>query len=177
MNAAVNVAPDDIKIRLTICQWALDAGQVDEAADQAKAAIQLAPKSAGANFFRGAVAMLEREYEGAEFYLETSSKLAPTNFPAKNNLVLALLQQDNKTKIHRALEYAEANLRQNPHSPDAAATYGWALYRNGRPDDAWQALRGAASIANTDVDAAYFTRGSRSTAAKRLRPGRCSKVR
>ena len=117
---------------------------------------QIAPKDPATNFLRGVVAMLEKEYTAAEMYFDTALKLSPHSFAFKNNLALALAQQDDDVKKHRALEFAEANVQQCPYSADAAATYGWTLYRVGRRDDAIKALCGAASIVNSDVDAAYF---------------------
>ena len=59
-------------------------------------------------------------------------------------------------------------------SADAAVTYGWVLYKLGRLDDAEKALRGASSIVNSDVDAAYVAarvaidRGRKAEAKKML---------
>ena len=125
------------------------------ASKHAKAAMQIAPKSSEARFFRGMIALLEKEYEAAEPYLEAAVKRSPGNFPYSNNLVLALIGQEDESKNRRALELAEANVKQYPKSADAAVTYGWVLYKLGRLDDAEKALRGASSIVHSDVDAAY----------------------
>ncbi len=157
MAAAVDAAPKDLKTRLAAGQLALDTGDVEDARKQANAAMQIAPRSADAKFFRGIIAMLEREYEGAESYFSSVLKQSPENFAYRNNLVFALIAQDDKAKNQRALDMAEANARQYPKSADAAATLGWALYRLGRIDEAERAMQGAAAIAISDVDAAYFT--------------------
>ena len=157
MAAAISAAPTDFKTHLACGLAALDAGQIEEASKQAKAAVQIAPQSVSANYLRGVVAMLEKEYEVAELYFGKALKLSPHNFTFSNNLALALAQQNDEAKERRALEYAEANTRQYPSSVDAAATYAWTLYRLGRVDDAEKALRGAASVANSDIDAAYIT--------------------
>jgi tetratricopeptide (TPR) repeat protein len=157
MAAAIDAAPKDIKTRLAVGQFALDTGNIEEARKQANAAMQIAPKSADAKFFRGVIAMLEKEYEGAESYFESVLKQSPKNFIYSNNLIFALIAQDDKAKNQRALDQAEANMRQYPGSADAAATLGWVLYKMGRLDDAERSLRGAASVANSDIDAAYFT--------------------
>ena len=157
MAAAVDAAPRDIKTRLAAGQFALDSGDTEDARKHANLAMQIAPKSADAKFFRGVIAMLEKEYESAESYFDSVLKQSPKNFLCSNNLIFALIAQDDKAKNQRALEQAEANMRQYPGSTDAAATLGWVLYKMGRIDDAEKSLRRAASVANSDVDAAYFT--------------------
>jgi Tfp pilus assembly protein PilF len=157
MAAAVDTAPRDIKTRLAAGQFALDTGNIEDARKHANAAMQIAPKSTDAKFFRGVIAMLEKEYEGAESYFDSVLKQSPKNFLCSNNLIFALIAQDDKAKNQRALEQAEANMRQYPSSTDAAATLGWVLYKMGRIDDAEKSLRRAAPAANSDVDAAYFT--------------------
>ncbi len=155
--AAMAAAPNDLNPYMIAGQWALDAGQFETARKCAKAALRIAPKSVETKFFRGMIGLLEKEYEAAEPYLDAAVKQSPNVFPYSNNLVLALIGQDDEAKNRRALDIAEANVKQNPKSADAAVTHAWVLYKLGRLDDAEKALRDASSIVNTDVDAAYVT--------------------
>jgi tetratricopeptide (TPR) repeat protein len=157
MQAALTAAPKDLKVRTAAGQMALDLGKTEEARQHANAAVRIAPKSLDAKYFRGVIAMLEKEYESAEMYFEQSLKQAPRNFTFSNSLNLALLIQEDAAKNRRGLELAEANAQQFPKSADAAATHAWALYRLGRLEEAEKAIRGASSIASSDIDAAYFT--------------------
>ena len=174
MAAALAAAPKDLKTRLAVGQWALETGQFIEARKQAIAAIQIAPTSLSAKFFRGMSAMLDREYEVAELYFESVLKRSPHNFAVSNNLVLALIEQGDESKSRRALEYAEANVRQFPKLAEAASTYGLVLYRLGRLDDAEKALRTAVSLKDPSVDTAYIAarvavdRGRKAEARKLL---------
>ena len=157
MAAALSAAPRDLKTRLAAGHLALDAGQLDEAQKHARAAGQIAPTSLEAKFFRGLIALFQEEYEAAELLFESGLKQSPHSFSFSNNLVLSLVEQKNEAKRNRALELAEANVRQRPRSPEAASTYGVVLYKLGRLYDAASALRKAASIAQSDLDTAYFT--------------------
>jgi Tfp pilus assembly protein PilF len=133
------------------------AGNLDEARKHAIAAIQIDPKSIHAKELRGSIAMLEKDYDSAELIFESALKLYPSNFSLRNNLSLSLIEQKDEAKRRRALEHAEANVKQFPNSPEAASTYALVLYRLGRLDDAENAIHTAAAIASTDVDTAYVT--------------------
>ena len=58
-----------------------------------------------------------------------SSSTIPNDFGARNNLALALVEQDDPAKKQRALDYAEANYRDNKDNPDALSTLGWVYFR------------------------------------------------
>jgi Tfp pilus assembly protein PilF len=49
-------------------------------------------------------------------------------------------------------------VRQYPKRPDAYSTYGWVLYRNGKVDEAAQALKNATDLSsgNLTPDTAFY---------------------
>jgi Tfp pilus assembly protein PilF len=157
MAAALVAAPRDVKTRLAVGQWAVESGQIEEARKQAMAAVQIDQKSLEAMSFRGMVALLEKDYVSADSYLELALKKAPRDFSIGNNLALALIEQNDEAKKVRALEIAEANARKYPKLATAVSTYGWALYKQGRLEDAEKALRTAVSLGPASVDTAYYT--------------------
>jgi tetratricopeptide (TPR) repeat protein len=163
MAAAVTAASKDLKTRLVVGYWALEAGQTEEAGKQAIAAVRIDPKSVQAEFLRGLVAMCQKDFRAAELIFESVVKRSSGDFSASNNLALALIEQDDDSKRRRALEYAEENVQKLPKSASvassasAASTYGWVLYKLGRLDDAEKALRTAASLERMSVDTAYYT--------------------
>jgi Tfp pilus assembly protein PilF len=156
MDAAIVAAPKNMKTRLAAGQLALETGQLEEARKHSLMAIRLDPQARQTRFFRGAIAMFEKDYEAAEAYFESALKQAPDDFGVRNNLAVALIQQPDEAKHRRALEIAEANAKQFPKMSEAASTYAWVLYTMGRLDDAEKAIRGAASVAATDLDVAYI---------------------
>ena len=153
---ALKAAPKDPRTLLMAGQWALETGQLDEAQTQAAAAMKLDDKSLDAKLLRGTIALFQKDYATAERALEDAHLQSPDDFRASNNLALALLGQNNPTKNRQALAYAEANARKFQQSPQAAATYGWALYKMDQPDEADRLLRTAISGGAVTADMAYY---------------------
>jgi tetratricopeptide (TPR) repeat protein len=156
MVTALTQAPKDLKTRLAAGQWALHTGRFEDAQTQAAAALQLDPTSLGAKILRGVVAIFQKDYTTAERYFELARLQSPRNFAAGNDLALALIEQDDKTKQLRALEYAESNVKLYQRNAEAASTYGWVLYRLGRFDEAEKWLQAAVSSGQVSPDTAYY---------------------
>jgi tetratricopeptide (TPR) repeat protein len=177
MAAAVAASPKDIGTRLAASQWALELGDLDEARNQAVEAARINPKSFDTKILQGTIAVFEKNFLAAELFFDSALKQAPDNLAVSNNLALVLAEQNEDTKHRRALELAEANLKRFPKMPEVASTYGLVLYRLGRLDDAEKALKGAASIADSDLDTAYamalvaMDRGRKAEAIKLLETG------
>jgi Tfp pilus assembly protein PilF len=110
----------------------------------------------GAKILRGVVAIFQKDYTTAERYFELARLQSPRNFAAGNDLALALIEQDDKTKQLRALEYAESNVKLYQRNAEAASTYGWVLYRLGRFDEAEKWLQAAVSSGQVSPDTAYY---------------------
>ncbi|MFW5693356.1 MAG: tetratricopeptide repeat protein, partial [Thermoguttaceae bacterium] len=144
MDNAIKIAPKDLRTRLVAAQWYLETDQLDEAAQEAEAAVKLDSKSVEAMLFRGVVALFQKDYETAENYFQRAHLERPGNFAASNNLALALIEQDDEEKRRRALEYATLNARQNSRSTEALSTYGWVQYKLGNIDEADRVLQAAA---------------------------------
>ena len=72
---------------------------------------------------------------------------------------MALVEQDDPAKKQRALDYAEANLRDNKNNPDALSTLGWVHFRRNEFDQAGLALDQAVKAAGGslhDADTATY---------------------
>jgi len=175
MLAAIQASPRDFKIRLAAAQWEFEIGRYDQAEEQAKAALQLDPNSLNAQMFRGAIAIVRKDYKAAQEVLEKAHLQAPGNVVAINNLALALVEQNDEAKKRLALEYAQINARQYPDHPDAAAMLGWVLYRLGRVEEAEASFRKVLSASGGRATqdtlyylARYFADRSRKDDAKKL---------
>jgi tetratricopeptide (TPR) repeat protein len=155
LTTAVTRDPTNLKNQLAAGRLALEMGQLDKAHKHASLAMRIDPQSLEANLFRAEVALCQKDYEIAQFNLESAIQRLPRSF-VSNKLALALIGQKDEAKGRRALRIAEANARQYPKSAELASTYGWVLYRLGRLDDAEKALRIAAPIADSNVDTAYI---------------------
>jgi tetratricopeptide (TPR) repeat protein len=154
-DAALAAAPKDLRTCLAAGQRAFEAGQLDEARKHALAAARINPKSLEVSLLQASIATFEKNYMAAELFFDAALKQAPNNVAVSNNLALVLIEQKDEAKGKRALEYAEANVKRFPKSPEAASTLGLVLFRLGRLDDAEKALETAAAIAKTDIDTAF----------------------
>lgn len=159
MQEALRVAPNDVPTHLAVARWALLTGDLDKAKEQAAMALQQDPQSLDAKIMRGIVALFQKDYKAAELYFEGAHLQSPGNFAASNNLAIALAEQNDPAKQRRAVEYAAANVRQNPNNQntrEALSTYGWTLYKVGQLDEADQVLQRVARTGLFDPDTAYY---------------------
>jgi Tfp pilus assembly protein PilF len=158
------VGADDLQTRLDAARWCLqtsllEPGQLKKAEDHATKALQLDPTNPDGRVLRGVIALFQKEYETAERFFKVAFLDQPSNFPASNDLALALCEQD-ETKKRQALQYAERNAQLYNNSPEAAvaaSTYGWVLYKNNRIADADNVLnRLLRSGARLSEDTLYY---------------------
>jgi Tfp pilus assembly protein PilF len=156
MISALKANERDLKLRLEAAQWALDAGLLDQAKDQASSALVIDPSSLQAKVLRGLVALLMKDYPVAEEWLQKALLQDPDNFAVSNNLALCLIEQDDEAKKARALKYAQINTRLHPQSPDALATYGWVAYKRGSLNEAEAALNQAMQAGAINPDTLYY---------------------
>lgn len=141
-------------------QLYLQMNQPKQALPYAEAAVKLDPKDVDANFVRGLVARLLKDYETAEKYFERAHLLSPSNFQAINQLTLTLVEQDNEEDRKRAYEFAEWLARQaarTPQANEATGTLGWVQYRTGRTAEGERTLTSLAAAGGfANADTAYF---------------------
>jgi Tfp pilus assembly protein PilF len=156
MAAALVAAPSDLNTHLAAAEWDLETGQFDEGQNEAAAAMKIDPKSLAAMILRGRAAVFLKDYVAAERYFETATLQSPRNFTASNELALVLAEQKDEAKRRRALEYAENNVQQNPRSLEAASTYGWVLYKNGKIDDAEKVLQNVVASRQVSPSTPYY---------------------
>jgi tetratricopeptide (TPR) repeat protein len=154
--AALTRAPDDLSTRQVVAIWALEKGKLDFAKEQAEAALRIEAADAaldatkrkykGSNvgrILRGLVALWEKKWDDGENYFQKVILEDPNNFVARNNMALALVEQEDPAKKQRALAYAEANYKDNKNNPDALSTLGWVYFRRGEFDQAGLAIEQA----------------------------------
>ena len=156
MLEAIKANPRDVKTRVAAAQWSYEIGKLDQAEEQAKAAVQLDPDSLNCQLIRGAVALIRKDFKTAQEFYEKAHLQAPINLSATSNLALALAGQDEEPKRRLALEYAQINARVYPDQAEALSALGWALYRAGRLDEAQASLGKAISLPRATPDTFYF---------------------
>ncbi len=156
MALATKANPNDLNTCLAVAHWAVGAGNLTLAKQQAEAARKLDVESLAALSASGNVALCMREYEQAQRHFEAVIAKVPNDFSATNGLTLALCEQDAPESKNLALQYAQSNLRNNPRSTEAAATLGRVLYRLGRSEDAERVFAQVALAGDLSPNAAYY---------------------
>ncbi len=169
--AALKLAPDDLPTRQVVAVWALETGNLPFAKEQAEKALKIEAadaklsladqKYSGSNvghLLRGVVALWEKDWPEAERNFKALIDVNPNDFSAKNNMALALVEQDDPAKKKVALAYAEGNYSANNKSPDALSTLGWVHFRRGEFNDARVFLEAAlkATGGNMNADTATY---------------------
>jgi len=153
---ALKKSPKDPKVKLVASQMYLEMGELDKAEQNATAAVQLDPQSLPAKILSGVVALFRQDYRKAAQDFESAHLQSPDNFEAKNNLALALAEQDDQAKKQRALAFAQENARLFSKRPEAVSTYGWALYQAGRVAEADRVMQQLMRSGNFTADTAYY---------------------
>lgn len=155
MKSALTKWPKDVRTQMAAAELALDEGKKDSAKKLADEALNINPDSLQANFVRGVVALAMKDWATAQDHFEKVLLVNPANFPASNNLALALCEQDTAKK-QRALGYAEVNARQYPRQPEVYSTLGWVLFKNARLQEADQAFQRALSAGVANPETVYY---------------------
>ncbi len=148
--AALKIAPDDLPTRQVVANWALENGKLAFAKEQAEAALRIEasdPKkysgSKVGHMLRGRVALWEKDWPEAERNYKAIVNENPNDFGAKNDMALALVEQDDGAKKKRALAYAEGNYSVSNRSPESLLTLGWVHFRRNEFDQAGVFLNAA----------------------------------
>jgi tetratricopeptide (TPR) repeat protein len=144
------------RAHLVYADWLLARARPQEAKKQAEAAAKADPDSADVQFLRGLIAWHLHDFDEAEKIFIALHVASPGNFAASNNLALALAEQADAAKRRRGLELAQVNARLEPNSGEALSTLGRACYRNGRLEEAEQALRASIATGSASSDTAYY---------------------
>jgi uncharacterized protein HemY len=145
---------------IAAAQLSAAGNRLDEAKNYADQAMQADAESAEAKFVRAGIARLSGDLPKAEALLDQLNSQFPSNIPAANLRALVLIDQEDSTKRARGLQLAEMNLKAqtegNRTNPDLLATYGWALFRNGKTDDAEKAIVQVWNNGHRSQDYAYY---------------------
>jgi tetratricopeptide (TPR) repeat protein len=150
------------KAHMAFAIWLFDMSYLDKsylglAEDELKEAARLDPKAVDVRVLRGLMHRWVGNHPGAETEFESLHKEFPNDFNYLNQYVLAMLEQKDQGKQQRALDMIlEFNRRNAGRVPEAAATLGWALFKNNRLDDAENALRSSFQGGQTNSDTIYY---------------------
>jgi Tfp pilus assembly protein PilF len=153
---AVKKYSQDLRTHTSLATFHLDQGRVDNARAAVKSGLQVDPGNAPLRLLDALVARSAGELDYAERTLQELVSKFPSDFSATNQLALVLADQDDARKKAQALDIANNNQKLHQNNVEAITTLGWALFRNGIPDRAEQALSAAVRSGQASSDAAYF---------------------
>lgn len=131
-------------------QQAVQERRWEAAAAAAREALGVDPYNIRAHNLLGYAAMERGDWVTAASAFDQIIHLAPDSPLGYNNL--AYLYADKGFNLSRALSLARRAMDLSGDEPDASVldTYGWALYRNGRIDEARQVLERAVAASGDD---------------------------
>jgi tetratricopeptide (TPR) repeat protein len=154
----VEAEPNNPLVYQSFAQWLFTRDRVAEAKEQAVKGLQTLPDSRDLRTLRAKLARHLKSYEEAEAELDDLLKENPNNLDLRNELALALAEQQDGTKQKRAFQIAQENFNVNRNSPDLCATFGWVNYRLGQMDNAEKLINTAARMVGTQArpDILYY---------------------
>lgn len=154
----VEADPNNPLVYQSFAQWLFTRNRVAEAKEQAVKGLQTLPDSRELRTLRAKLARHLKSYEEAEAELDDLLKENPNNIDLRNELALALAEQQDGTKQKRAYQIAQENFNVNRNSPDLMATFGWVNYRVGQMENAEKLINTAARLVGTQArpDILYY---------------------
>ncbi|MEQ8784770.1 MAG: tetratricopeptide repeat protein [Pirellulaceae bacterium] len=161
MQAAAQAEPDGLDTRLAIAQWALDSCEIDMAQDNAEAALKIAADSAEAMLLAAIVARHRGDAPRATQLLEAAHLRAPGEAAILQQLVYALLEQNQPEASAKSLEFARLAVasegdRRQTAAGDAVVALAWALAKNGRQPDAEATVQSALQSGPLGEESAFY---------------------
>jgi len=154
--AAVRANKEDVKTLNAYAQWLLQTGDVPRAEQALAAARRAAPEDLDVLVLSGVAAKMGKKMKPAEDYLMGALRLSPSNGAVINQLALLLVEQPDKEKRQRAVEFARINAMLQPNSAESNITLAWVLYQVGNTRDAEVALRKGLSTRTMSPDSNYL---------------------
>lgn len=161
MQRAAQKDGSNVRTRLAVAKWALNAGELQMAQENAQAALQLESNSLEARLYLGLVARFQNKMSEAEEIFKEAHFQSPTHLGAITQLALVLVDQADERKKALALAYARLNTQlysdlKDASGREAAVTLGWVLSKLGQPQAAQRAVQQALSGGTRlSADSAY----------------------
>lgn len=162
MARAAQSDANNIRTRLAAAKWALNAGELDMAQENAQAAMQLDSGSLEAKLYVGLVARFRNDLLKAEQVFRDAHAQSPRHLGANTQLTLVLIEQADERKRAQALDYARLNTQlysdlKDASGREAAVTLAWVLSRMGQKGAAERAVQQAlnAGTSRLSADSGY----------------------
>lgn len=139
-------------------QWLYNRQRVQEARELVVQGLESIPEAKNLRVLRAVLARHLKSFEEAEAELDDLLRESPNNFELRNELALALAEQQDGRKQQRAFQIAAQNFQAQRNNAKYVATLGWISYRLGRLEDAEKLITAAARMSGgrTQPDVLYY---------------------
>lgn len=107
-------------------------------------------------YLEALVARMEKRFDDAQSILSELHQQQPAAFAVSNQLALVLIESTDETARGRALQIAEANVRNHQQLAEAWSTLGWVQLRLGDTAAAQKSLALATQSGQVTRDTAHF---------------------
>jgi tetratricopeptide (TPR) repeat protein len=159
MSSAAEKDADGLDTQLSVARWAMETGDLKLAQSCSDRAMTISPNSVDAKLVAGLVARYQKDYTKARQALEAAHLQSPSNLAAILQLAVVLAEETGMERT--ALEYAEVARRVysdlgDSSGREAAVTFAWILFRQGRQNEALQILQQALTGGSVSAESSFF---------------------
>ena len=161
MNMAARKDPENIRTRMAVAKWALEAGKMPMAKQNAAAAAKVDSNALDVRLFQGLIHRIEGNDTAAIQAFRNAHYQSPVHLGAMTQLAILLAEgtEEQKQQAVGFAQLAVASYRDIKQTTgrEAMSVYAWTLHRFGRSN---QARRAVAQIINSkgaiSPDSAYY---------------------
>jgi tetratricopeptide (TPR) repeat protein len=155
---AIKADVNNVRSQMAYANWLTQQNEFPEAKLHIDVAAKQKPDDVEAQKFQGLIARAQKDYPKAEELFKRILVSSPDDFFARDNLSLALIEQQGESKQKQAKEHAELNAKANPKSPEALATLGYVYYQLKNVGAALEALQQSLNASNGQMtpDTGYY---------------------
>lgn len=147
--AALNIEGSTRRVNM-FASLSMAAGDKDKAVSILQDWLKTHPTDGASWANLGVFQQSKGDLTGALLAYENAVKNGQSNAVILNNMAWLYLNKGDK----RAEEYATRAYQQSPDSPEIVDTYGWVLFKSGKPNDGLAALQQALVIAPNNAEIA-----------------------
>jgi predicted Zn-dependent protease len=156
MDYAVQSAANSLGVHIGLAAWLLEQNRPDEAEPHAAAAARLDASSLAARGFLGVTSRARKHFAASEQLFESLARQSPRDIWIRSQLAIVLAAQENEAKRRRALELAEAAVRETPDAPELLATLGTVYDHLSRFGEAERHLQCVVQSGEGSLDSVYI---------------------
>ena len=149
-------APDGAIVGLRFAKWLIWNNRPDEASPLLEKSLDKPEQETERLYLTALIARMRQQYTEAQDVLSTLHQQHATAFMISNQLALVLIESGEEANRGRALQIAEANVRNYRNQAEAWSTLGWIQLRLGDVAKAQETLAVAARPGAISRDTAYF---------------------